>query len=195
MATECERFLELASEYIDGTLAPEERVACGSHLELCESCSAYVDTLGEGLRLLQAFSTPPLSDGFHPRLRHRLLHEADREALVHPALSSGGSAAALFSMALLLAVIAWAPVLVSSPGDSGAVPAVAVRASSPPGQLAEGMADRPLFRPVADSRPRVGPADSAAEPDTFWAGSRDLLFRLAPISDRYRDQATPLGFD
>lgn len=196
MAIECSRFLELASEYIDETLAGDDTVACDRHLDGCTSCASYIRTLREGLRLLKSSPDPSISDGFHPRLRHRLMHEADGLPLAHPALNSGSSAVALVAMAALLAAIAWAPVLGSRDKIRNSPPEMAIRAATPMGREAGGIANMPLFQTVTNTNRRLGLPDRPSNQGAIWADSRELLFELAPISDRYRHRAsTPLGFE
>ena len=194
METDCSGFLALASEYVDGTLSDEARSACDRHVRECASCASYHETLRQGLGLLRAFAVPPLSDGFRHRLRHRLMHEADRDSLTPAALGSGSSAVALFAMSILLAVIAWTPTLLQFDGSAGLGVDLEAPVAGATARPVESVVSRPLFQPASENR-AIRRVDETVPDDDFWADSRDLLFELAPISDRYRDRrGTPLGF-
>ena len=41
----CIELVELVTEYLDGTLAPEERVRVDAHLAKCAGCTAYVEQM------------------------------------------------------------------------------------------------------------------------------------------------------
>lgn len=50
----CQELVELASDYLDGTLPPRLSRAVDRHLATCADCPTYVDQLRETVRLLGA---------------------------------------------------------------------------------------------------------------------------------------------
>lgn len=44
-ALECRELVELVTDYLEGTLAPEERTRFELHLAVCPGCAAYVRQL------------------------------------------------------------------------------------------------------------------------------------------------------
>jgi len=47
----CAEAVTMVTEYLDGTLATEERAVLERHLVICEFCATYVDQLRETIRL------------------------------------------------------------------------------------------------------------------------------------------------
>ena len=47
----CAEAVTMVTEYLDGTLATEERAVLERHLVVCEFCATYVDQLRETIRL------------------------------------------------------------------------------------------------------------------------------------------------
>jgi len=41
----CKELVELVTEYLEGTLPPEERQRFDEHLEICPGCRTYVDQM------------------------------------------------------------------------------------------------------------------------------------------------------
>jgi predicted anti-sigma-YlaC factor YlaD len=65
----CQELVELVTEYLEGTLAPEERVRFEMHLAYCRGCDIYVDQMRETLRLMGRLTEQTLE----PRARDSLL--------------------------------------------------------------------------------------------------------------------------
>ena len=50
-ALTCREVVELVTEYLEGTMAPERRVRFEEHLAVCEGCTRYVAQIRETIRL------------------------------------------------------------------------------------------------------------------------------------------------
>jgi anti-sigma factor RsiW len=48
----CLEFVELATDYLEDRLAPEDRQRFEHHVDLCPGCQAYMDQLRQTLRAL-----------------------------------------------------------------------------------------------------------------------------------------------
>ncbi|MCZ0933747.1 MAG: zf-HC2 domain-containing protein [Gemmatimonadetes bacterium] len=70
----CKEFFERHSEYLDGTLAADERRRFDAHLEGCRSCRRYQRVMTRGLAVWRALPRVSTSPDFLPRLQHRLYH-------------------------------------------------------------------------------------------------------------------------
>jgi anti-sigma factor RsiW len=57
----CEQLVELVTDYLEGTLAPEDVAAFEAHLEECDGCRTYVDQMRETIAALGAIPPEPLS--------------------------------------------------------------------------------------------------------------------------------------
>ena len=47
----CQEIVELVTEYLEGTLAPEVVEAFEEHLTICEGCAAYLEQMRETVRV------------------------------------------------------------------------------------------------------------------------------------------------
>lgn len=47
----CRDFVELATEYLEGTLSPQRRLVVEYHLAFCKPCVVYLDQMGEVLHV------------------------------------------------------------------------------------------------------------------------------------------------
>ena len=54
LSVSCQELVELASDYLDGTLSPRLHHAVDRHLATCANCPIYVDQLRATVRLLGA---------------------------------------------------------------------------------------------------------------------------------------------
>ncbi len=72
MATEaltCQELVELVTDYLEGALAPRERVRFEAHLAACGGCRAYVEQMRITIRALGRLSEQDMDT----RLREPLL--------------------------------------------------------------------------------------------------------------------------
>jgi len=48
----CNELVEVITEYLEGTLPPEDRVRFGQHLSGCEGCQTYLEQMRETIQAL-----------------------------------------------------------------------------------------------------------------------------------------------
>ena len=48
----CKELTEVLTDYLEGTLPPEDRAALEAHLALCEGCANYVDQMRQTIRVV-----------------------------------------------------------------------------------------------------------------------------------------------
>lgn len=48
----CQEFVELVTEYLEGTLAPSERVRFAAHIDHCDGCDEYVAQFRETIEVV-----------------------------------------------------------------------------------------------------------------------------------------------
>ena len=59
----CQELVELVTEYLEGTLAPETRQAFEAHLAVCPGCVTYVEQMRETVRITGTLSDEQLDPG------------------------------------------------------------------------------------------------------------------------------------
>lgn len=126
----CSDFVTRFSEYVDGTASSSEMRAMDEHLTGCASCSRYRTVVEHGAQLLRSLPAPELRDDFEPRLQHRLFH-VHEERLSSDAATSRTPALTVLGIAVVLAAVAWSPVLRGSAPEVELAPIVVDRAPSP----------------------------------------------------------------
>ncbi len=72
MRLTCREVTERASELLDGTLSPVERLTLRAHLAVCRNCRAYLDQLRRTVASLRTLSEP-LAEDEAERLLDRIL--------------------------------------------------------------------------------------------------------------------------
>jgi anti-sigma factor RsiW len=65
----CKELVEVITEYLEGTLAAEDRARFERHLAGCDGCHAYLDQMRETIRALGHLPPESLS----PEVERRLL--------------------------------------------------------------------------------------------------------------------------
>ena len=70
----CREVLERLSDYVDGSLAPDEMRQVDAHLAGCDQCERFGGEFGEMVAVLrrELAEAPPVDDGVAARLRERL---------------------------------------------------------------------------------------------------------------------------
>lgn len=58
----CQELVELLTDYLEGTLPPDEVAAIDEHLRGCEACQTYLDQLRATISALGSLPTPTLPD-------------------------------------------------------------------------------------------------------------------------------------
>jgi anti-sigma factor RsiW len=109
----CSEFLEGFSEFYDAVGSSPVRRRAEEHIATCPRCRRYVEIVDRGRDLLRSSPPVPVSGDFRDRLRHRLYHVDDGEALSRIGSASGTTAMTALGMAIVLVFAAWAPTLLS----------------------------------------------------------------------------------
>lgn len=174
----CSQVVANFTSYLDGVASAEDTAAIERHLRECSECVRYENVLRHGAELLRSLPEPELREDFVPRLQHRLFH-VDQERILREHGGSGAPALTVLAMAVLLAVVAWSPVLFT--GASPVVelePIVVDRAPARAGPV----------RPVATTPPGAFSTKSDADlPEGLWANT--MLYDYTPLSQRYEHRA------
>jgi len=68
----CVDGVELLMDYLEGTLAPEEREAIESHLFGCPRCTAFIESYRQTPRILRAATAASLPEDLAESLRRFL---------------------------------------------------------------------------------------------------------------------------
>ena len=79
MVLDCKHVWKQISNYIDGTVPPEQREAIETHLAHCRHCAAVLDSTRNVLVLVADERTFELPIGFSERLHARLQAELKAE--------------------------------------------------------------------------------------------------------------------
>jgi len=66
----CQDFVELVTEYFEGTLPPADRARFEAHLTICPPCTEYIEQMRQTLRLLGRLTEGSIP----PQARDQLLH-------------------------------------------------------------------------------------------------------------------------
>jgi anti-sigma factor RsiW len=65
---ECRELVELVTDYLEGALAPDERVRFERHLAGCDGCTAYLRQVRATLRAAGRATERSIPDGVRDRL-------------------------------------------------------------------------------------------------------------------------------
>jgi anti-sigma factor RsiW len=65
---ECRELVELVTDYLEGALAPDERVRFELHLAGCDGCTAYLSQLRATLRAAGRLAERNIPSGVRDRL-------------------------------------------------------------------------------------------------------------------------------
>ncbi len=174
----CSEFMEDYSDFVDEVLPSDHHDEFDAHRASCDSCGRYDEVYRRGMMLLQAFSSVDLDEEFQPRLETRI-RQLQNEAAVARTMGSGGSTATVLSIAAVLLVIAWSPLLLFRPYDVELAP---ILVSSP--------GPRPLGirLPAVSIRPAsMSPAALDLNVD-LWEQPNALLLQYSPSLQRYRSR-------
>lgn len=166
---DCTELLDTFSDYRDRRLDPAERARVERHLDRCPSCRRYRRVIDQGVRTLRELPGPPVPDDFRPRLRHRIFHLEDGDALGRDATASGVSGTATVAMALLLALAAWGPVLQDRTAEVSLAPVVV---DEPPAARG-GLPASAFFGREGPPEPRLGTRAGS------WSPPRSLLLEAS----------------
>ena len=172
----CTEFLEGFSDWMDGVSDDASSVAFEHHRESCGECARYTRVYQEGRMLLQAFSSVPVDEDFAPRLESRI-HQLRNEEAIARTMGTGGSTMAVLSIAAVLLMVAWSPLLFIRPIQVELAPITVNRPA--PRSLGLRLPD------VSVRPPSASPAALSLDAD-LWAASNALFLEYAPVLQRYR---------
>ena len=117
----CQEFLETHSEYVDGVLTPVDAARFKAHASECASCARYDRVVRRGAALLGAL--PPIEPS-----ADLLRNVHKRTAAIEREPRQDGLTWAV-SVAAVLAIIAWSPLLRNLFESESVPPSAAVRGS------------------------------------------------------------------
>jgi anti-sigma factor RsiW len=184
---DCTTFVSRFTDYLDGALTRQDSRAMEEHLAGCGSCLRYKNVVEQGRSVLLSIPGPELGDDFSSRLEHRLFRAAD----VAPSddVASRAPALAVLGIAVLLTVVAWAPLLLGGSPVVHLEPIVVDHAPRPAPRIPTTLAGRP-----ADSSRELGQVDSGIY-TRIWEDL--LLYEYSPLSRRYQEtaRARQVGFE
>lgn len=172
----CSEFVECYSEVRDGIACKVIAREAEEHLASCSSCRRYHQVVERGSELLRALPEPDIRDDFVPRLQHRIYH-VDQEEAIRRHASSGATGLAVLGMAVLLAAVAWAPVLRRGAPVVELPPIVVNR--PPPAARARAVAAFTAF----STRSRASTVQALEA--GLWGDARTLLFEYSRLARRY----------
>ncbi len=92
-------------DYVDGTITKDDRKAIVEHLESCERCSAYVQSLQQIFRLLSHDSVPQVEESFFTYLPQRILKRSQASASRRSWRFAFAPVVAVASVVVLLLVV------------------------------------------------------------------------------------------
>jgi hypothetical protein len=167
---DCTTFVAHFTDYLDGALSHAEGRAMEDHLESCGSCLRYKNVVEHGRSVLQSLPVPELAEDFSSELQNRLFRFA--EVAPSDDVASRAPALAVLGIAVLLTVVAWAPLLI---GGSPVVQLQPIVVDHAPAAL------RPIPATLAG---QSGPSDGLDDGDSrLWEDMR--LYEFSPLSRRY----------
>jgi hypothetical protein len=175
---ECAEFLSRFSDFYDGSPDAPFRQALEAHLEHCEKCARYERAVASGAALLRALPRIEPSESFRPALEHRLFHLEDENALTRAAGSSAVPVLTAVGIAIVLAIIAWAPTLGHSTPQVALAPIVVTGRPSP----------EPVVPLVTGGLAPFGPVlDLTKE---LWSDPNALLYEYSPMREGYQTESS-----
>jgi anti-sigma factor RsiW len=64
----CIEFVEIITEYLEGTMPAEERIRFEDHLSACDGCTIYLEQMRQTIRLAGRLSETQISPEVHKHL-------------------------------------------------------------------------------------------------------------------------------
>jgi len=64
----CQQFVELVTDYLEGSLSPEDRARFEAHLAICDGCEIYLEQIEETIRLTGKLSEEQLASEVREKL-------------------------------------------------------------------------------------------------------------------------------
>jgi hypothetical protein len=192
----CSEFLEHFSEYFDGVGEPAFLAEADAHVASCDQCRRYRDVVVRGRELMQAAPGPRVSRDFYPRLKHRIYHVEDADALAKTSVGSATSGAAVLGIAVVLTVVAWSPLM----RDKTEVELAPIVVDNPRPTAKLGLRPPPVRLTTNDDRDLVRPLPGSPGTVLHFAGygphptdlleSSQLIWEYSPLYDQYGDASS-----
>ncbi|HSB00086.1 MAG TPA: zf-HC2 domain-containing protein [Anaerolineales bacterium] len=66
----CKEFVELVTDYLEGSLSPEDKTRFEAHLAVCDGCETYLEQIKETIRLTGKLSEEQIT----PQAQEKLLN-------------------------------------------------------------------------------------------------------------------------
>ena len=79
----CNEFVELVTEYLEGTLSPEDRQRFEEHLALCDGCSTYLEQMRQTISVLGRLPEEAIPPAAEEKLLSAFRELEDRNPLEH----------------------------------------------------------------------------------------------------------------
>lgn len=181
----CSNFLERYSEFFDAPSGAPEAEAFHAHMSECEKCARYHGVVSRGIGLLKTFPPQEVPESFGARLSHRILHVRDERVLGGRGGLAGPAGITAFGMTILVAAVAWLPLIDASLPEVEIDPIIV---SGPPSMEVTPASFDPF-------QPRANPTFQVSQ--ELWDDPNGLLYRFSPISTKYEGAGRLLqtGFD
>lgn len=175
----CSEFIHRFSDYFDGVGDGAFLAEAEAHLASCRTCRRYREVIERGGELFRTVPPVKVPTDFHPRLRHRIFHLADAEALARGSAGSATTAATILGMAILLTAVAWSPLVRSDQVELELAPIVVSRPAP----------DRTigLRPPPVTFSTQIGGPNRTFEPRSrgLLEYSNALFWEAGPLFERY----------
>ena len=174
---QCAEYLALSSEFRDGLTKDPQMGEIEAHLASCPDCRRYHLALKRGVDLLRSLPDLDVPDDFKPRLTHRIYHLEDGATISKETHGSGATTLSVMALAVLFAVIAWAP---RAGADEPSVELPPVVVGGPPLRTFTPSPRKSTF-------PRIPSFFTTADfQDGPWGDTHQLLFEYSSLSERRR---------
>jgi hypothetical protein len=175
----CSDFIDRFSEYFDRVGDDEFIEKADVHLSSCTSCRRYLEVIERGRELFRSSPGIRVGGDFYPRLKHRLFHMEDADALARGSAGSATTAVTILGMAVLLTLVAWSPIIRAAEQKAERAPIVANRPTTEGGL---GLRPRPVSFSMGSVRFSHG---FERTPQDLWERPEVLLWEYSPLFEGY----------
>ena len=174
----CSDFIDRFSEYFDRVGDDVFIEEADGHLSSCPSCRRYLEVFERGRELFRSSPTVRVGGDFYPRLKHRVFHLEDADALARGSAGSATTAVTILGMAVLLTLVAWSPLIRAA--EQKAERAAEVNRPTTDGGL--GLRPRPVTFSAGTLRFTQG---FERTPQDLWERPEVLLWEYSPLFEGY----------
>jgi hypothetical protein len=174
-AMSCSDFIDRFSEYFDRVGDERFIEDAEAHLASCPSCRRYLEVIERGRELIRSLPSARVAGDFYPRLKHRLFHVDDRDSLSRGSAGSATTGVTILGMAVLLTLVAWAPLMRGDEQEVEKNPTLTTR----PTNGALGLRPPPVSFSV-----NTGWSHAGRMPRDLWEAEH-LLWEYSSLHDSY----------